>query len=171
MRTGGNMGFTLVELLVVISIIGLLAIALGFSYVGWMGSYKVESATKGLFSDMMDARARAMQTNSTYLIDFTATSYRIGNDTNGNGAIDNAEILPTFPKTVGYPLVGGVGVILTFNPRGLISSGNPPVLIDPATPVTISLTSTTAPDYDCIVMSETRLNIGQMTPGGVCNAK
>ena len=53
-------GVTLVELIVVISVIGILAIALGFSYVGWQGAYRVEKTTKELYTDLMDARSRAM---------------------------------------------------------------------------------------------------------------
>ncbi len=162
----------MVELLVVISVVVILAVALGFSYQGWLGRFRVESAVKQLHADLMDARGRAMQRNSTYLADFpTATTYRIANDLNGNGAIDTAptnEVLPTFPKTVAYPLAGGV--LLTFDPRGLISSGNPPVLIgDPLNPnpVTISLTSTNTPDYDCVVMSQSRINIGLMAGGSL----
>lgn len=170
----------MVELLVVISIMAVLAVALGFTYQGWQGSFKVENAVKQLHADLMTARTQAMSTKSTYLADFptatpTASTYRIANDTNGNGAIDTGaptEVLPTFPKTVPYQLVGGV--LLTFGPQGLISSGNPAGLIDPADPlhlpVTIRLTSTNTPDYDCIIMSQSGINIGLMA-AGVCNAK
>ena len=41
-------GVTLTELLIVVSIIAILAVALGFSYQGWMGNYKIESETKQL---------------------------------------------------------------------------------------------------------------------------
>ena len=35
-------GITLVELIIVIAIIGILVIALGFSFQDWMGKYRVE---------------------------------------------------------------------------------------------------------------------------------
>ena len=38
-----NKGVTLVELLIVFSIIAILVLALGFSYQGWMARYKVDS--------------------------------------------------------------------------------------------------------------------------------
>ncbi|MFI5294081.1 MAG: Tfp pilus assembly protein FimT/FimU [Thermodesulfovibrionales bacterium] len=183
-----NRGVTLVELLVVISIIAILAVALGFTYQGWQGSFKVENAVKQLHADLMTARTLAMSTKVAYIVDFpTATSYEIRtwNDTNSDGKIDAAEItgLPAFPvpKTLQYPVPAGiVGVLYIFDQQGLISSGNlgnPPVLIDPENPpviinppVKIFLTSTNTPDYDCITMSQSRINIGLMA-AGVCNAK
>jgi prepilin-type N-terminal cleavage/methylation domain-containing protein len=174
-------GVSLVELVVVIAVIGILAVALSFTYQGWMGRYKVESAVKDLYSDLMDARARAMDRNATYLVDFPAIAacpsgkscYRIANDTpptgNGDGAIQNAEVLPTFPKTVDYTINGGV--LITFDSKGLIYSGVPPVLLSATLPpVTISLTSTVNPDYDCINLYPTKIVMGQIT-GGVCNEK
>lgn len=205
---------TLVELVVISSVIVILVIALGFAYQGWMGRYKVESAMNTLYSDLMDARARAMDRDITFLGDFpTATTYRIGNDTNGNGVIDAGEVLPTFPKAVGYGYSpnaafasstdGGVtwtvtpsaitGVIITLNNRGGITV--PALSVDPSNPLDqttnrsfISITSqvnppdndyqTVNPDYNCIVLSATRVARGQMVlvPGSsphvwVCNEK
>ena len=186
-----NRGVTLVELLVVISVVVILAVALGFFYQGWIGRYKVESAVKQLYADLMYARTRAMQTNSDYFIDFTQTTYRMSiDDSNGAAKVAGGDgtfqpqadpavptaatdtTQPTFPKTVAYTINNGV--LLTFDKRGLIYSGNPPVLIDPLNPpVTINLTYANTgdnPDYDCIIISQSRINIGLMA-GGVCNAK
>ena len=173
-----NNGVTLTELLVVIAIVGILVVALGFSFQDWIGRYKVEAQTKQIYFDLMDARARAMQFNRIYLADFpTTTSYRVGEDTNESGAIDAGEPLPTFPKTSEYvlnvferddaTLITAPRIItnvrINFDKRGLITSTGAAVLFNPATPTTgiISLTSTVGPDYDCIVISSTRINIGR----------
>ena len=168
MRTEDDKGFTLIELLIVISIIGILVVALGFSYVGWMGSYKVESATKGIYSDMMDARARAMQMNRSYFLNFpTATSYRIVEDTNENNGMDvgaGDTVLPTFPKTVGYTLsITGPpappAATFTFDKRGIISPTG-----------TVRLISTSNPDYDCITIADIRIIMGHWN-GTACVEK
>lgn len=198
----------MIELLVVISVIAILTVALGFSYQGWQGRFKVESAVKQLHADLMDARGRAMQRNSNYFVDFpTATTYRMSIDDsngaakpiplNGSGgdgifqpqanpavATNNTDsTLPTFPKTVSYILNaysydGAVmttkaitTVVINFDNKGLISS--PVLLLDPNNPVimgVLSFTSTSSPDYDCIIVAPTRINMGQMV-GGICNAK
>ena len=49
-------GFTLIELIIVIAIIGILAVALGFQFTGWMARYQVESQIKAMHSDLMTAR-------------------------------------------------------------------------------------------------------------------
>ncbi len=74
-------GITLVELIVVISIIGILVVALGFSFQGWMGSYNVESQMRSMYIDLMNARTRAMQRNRVHFVNLSATQYTIYEDT------------------------------------------------------------------------------------------
>ena len=56
-----NRGLTLVEMVTVVAILGVLVIALAFSFQGWLAKYKVEDETKRFYADLSDARARAMQ--------------------------------------------------------------------------------------------------------------
>ena len=171
-------GVTLIELIVVTLIIGILAIALGFSYVGWQGRYSVEKATKDIYSDLMTARNRAMQRNHNYFADFpTATSYQIVEDSNDNsslniGAGDN--VVPPSPKTIEYPVqIGAVAgvppVTLTFNKGGIMS---PETTICIFTDADGDGTSDNDPDYDCIVISQTRINMGKLTSQAIgdCDA-
>ncbi len=208
-----NRGVTLIELIVVVGIIGILVVALAFSYQGWQGRYKVEGAIKALYTDLVNARAQAVTRSATFLADFQNASppcppspypcYRIANDTsgNGNGAIDAGEVLPTFPKTVPYTMYAYsyngaamtaktlANVLINFDSQGRISS--PVLLVSPENPVdavtnkvitgVISLTSGPTDDvgqiqadYDCLVLSPTKINIGKMqTQGGswICNVK
>ena len=153
-------GVTLVELVVVISIIGILAIALGFSYVGWHGKYKIEKVTRDLYSDLMSARAMAMTRNRFYFVDFpTTTSYRIIEDTNDNSAPNPGAgdtVLGGFPKTIDYEMTSGTSGIsgrFTFDKRGLVS---------PQRTICIDKANDRDPDYDCIVVSETRIISGKI---------
>lgn len=164
-------GVTLIELLVAISIVGVLAVALGFSYVGWQGSYKVEKATKDIYSDLMTIRSLALTRQLNYFADFpTTTSYRVLADANDNSVADDAP-LPTFPKTIEYVISSNAGGTLTFDKRGLISS---PALTSPDVEIAICLATTADPDYDCIKVSQTRFFTGKLTTqisgGGACNA-
>ena len=156
-------GITLIELIIVISIIGILAIALGFEFNGWMGSYRVESQTKEMYVDLMNARARAMARNRVHFVNFpNTTSYRIFEDTDpapdGDGTLQIASDDQTLPtKTIQYALTWGGGNI-AFDNRGLVSPNG-----------TIRVNSTMDPDYDCIVLSATRINMGKWN--GTCVIK
>jgi type II secretory pathway pseudopilin PulG len=164
-------GITFVELMIVMSVVGILVVALGFTYQQWQGAYRVESQVKTLYSDLMDARTRATGLNATFLADFpTNRTYRVARDNNpADGAIQAAEVLPAFrpdgSKRLDYDIAGGV--LITFDSKGLIYQGGPPVLIPAGTPVTISFTSTASPDYDCIHIYPTKIVMGQVT-GGNC---
>ena len=180
-----NSGVTLIEMLIVVAIAGILAIAFGFSYIGWQGTYKVESQIKELYTDILDARQRAMQRGRLHFVSLeTATSYVVSED-DSDGAIkvpdgdgifepntsnpdDNAEDsddrLPTFPKTTEYDILWNRAVItepydLTFNTRGIATTlGNISFFIDRDGDGKKDF----CPDYDCISISATRVKMGQL---------
>lgn len=177
-----NKGITLIELSVVVSIIGILVFALGFSYVGWQGSYRVESEAKQIHADLMTTRAMASTRNRFYFADFNFPvptagfgAYRIAEDTNDD-AVGDADaddvidaaghmFLPSFPKKIDHQLTwdsdDGTDDIIVFDRRGLVSP-----------PGTIRIISTADPDYDCIIVESTRINLGEWNTGtGVCDAK
>lgn len=179
-----NRGVTLTELIVVISVVGILASALGFSYIDWMGKYKVEKATKELYSDLMNVRCMAMTRNRDHFADFNFPAppagygtYRIAEDTNGDcegdadadGIIDASghTFLPSFPKTVEYPITFASRII-NFDKRGIVQPRGQ------ALGGTICFFTDSDPDYDCIVISPTRINMGKLTKqisnGGECKA-
>lgn len=152
-------GVTLVELLVIVSIIGILAVALGFSYQGWMGNYRIESQTKEIYADLMDARTRAMTQNRMHFVVMETQKYQMFEDTNGNneadpGAGDNPAQGYANPKTVQYDL-GWTGNVI-FNTRGL-SSSTATITV----PLTISKDAN--PDYDCVLVYESRIQMGKMS--------
>lgn len=171
-------GVTLAELLVVISIIGILAVALGFSYMGWIGNYRIETTTKQLYSDLMEARTRAMTSNMIHFVELNSNNYAIYEDTNNNTVFDpgtgteDDHPIPEYlkpgtsnfevkPKQLQYNL-GWTGNLI-FNTRGLSSS---------AATITVPLTipSEANPDYDCVLVRESRIQMGKMS-GGACGAK
>jgi len=158
-------GVTLTELVVVIAIIGILAIALGFSYQGWMGRYRVEKNTKELFTDVMQARQMAMTRNSFFFVDFPAVrSYRVIEDTNGNGTADpgagDTVMTPGGSKQTDYDITLSVGLTtVALDKRGLVSPNG-----------SIRIVTTLDPDYDCITLFQTRILMGKLN-GAACNAK
>ena len=158
-------GVTLTELLIVVAIIGILAVALGFSYQGWMGRYRVEKDTKELFTEIMQARQMAMTRNTFYFVDFpTSRSYRVIEDTNGNNASNpgagDTVITPGGSKQTDYDItLAPAGLTVTLDKRGLVSPNG-----------SIRMVTTLDPDYDCISLSQTRVLMGKLD-GTTCNEK
>lgn len=163
-------GVTLIELIIVSSILVILAAAAGFTYQGWIGRYKVEKVTKDLHTDLMNARSLALTQNRMYfatLVD--ANNYSITQDTNDSNTLNAGDtVLPTYPKRVEYAIswdgAAPANQTISFSKRGIINIGG-----------TISFTSPAGvdPDYDCIVISQTRINMGRWGDpvAGVCNEK
>jgi prepilin-type N-terminal cleavage/methylation domain-containing protein len=164
-----NRGVTLIELLVVVAVGTILAIALGFSYVGWQGKYRVESQIKDIYDDLMDARARAMQRNRAYFVTLAAAQYSLYEDTDpapeGDGLLDaaNDNLIRQEHVEPGKPLVWNGDAEVEFTSRGL-SNDNKTICID----------SEDHADYNCIEISPTRINLGELTTkipdGGVCDS-
>jgi Tfp pilus assembly protein FimT len=150
-------GVTLTELLVIMSIVGILAVALGFSFQGWMGNYRIESELKQMYSDIMDVRTRAMTQNRMHFIVINSGNYAVYEDTNDNntanpGAGDTLLKTTTLRYNVDST---GTGTI-TFNTKGLTTSST-------AISIPITLPSGAVPDFDCIVVYQSRVGMGKMS--------
>lgn len=168
-------GITLIELLVVISIIAILAVALGFSFEGWLGKYHVEGATRQLYADLEDARARAVQGTDDYLVKIDTAgasrmSYTIMQDTNENGTADDTP-LRSFPKTIQYGTAAydannaavALPLTLIFSKRGMMSPEE----------TVVNIVSDNDADYNCTKIDATRIGMGKMVcsnNGAICKS-
>jgi prepilin-type N-terminal cleavage/methylation domain-containing protein len=158
-------GFTLLEIMITIAILGILmAIAVG-NFGGLNEKYKVEAETKQLYADLMDARGRAMQRNRMFFVRFSGTGYATYEDTNtppdGNGVWDNTADTKVANVTVAHTITTDFpGAAFEFNRNGIasVTTGN------------IRFSSSAIPDYDCITIRPTRIKMGQYS-GGVCVEK
>ena len=156
-------GITLVELLVVVSIIGLLVVAMGFSYEGWLGNYRIESMTKTLYFDLSDARSAAMSHNRIHWAELDTTQYTITEDTNtppdGNGILDNMDT-QVLQKQYEYDYQltldgGGLPETITFDTKGIMSWA-------PAqSQLLFRFVNTRNPDLDCITVEQSKIWMGQ----------
>jgi len=185
-------GVTLIELLVVIAIGGILVIALGFEFVGWMARYRVESQIKTMQADLLNARQRSMEKNIQYVTQLQADkkSYIICEDSNGNNLCDAAETTTTISKTLSkdglrYPLdwlldLGAPPAppanTIIMDRRGVLPCTDPNAtctgfifLRNPETGAPYQLDDV---DYDCILLSAVKINVGKYdTTNNKCTAK
>jgi prepilin-type N-terminal cleavage/methylation domain-containing protein len=158
-------GFTLVEILIVIAILGLLAVIAVGRFAGLNEKYKVEAETKQLYADLMDARGRAMQRSRIFFVRLSGAGYATYEDTNtppdGNGIWDNAadtrvaNVTVTHTITTAFP-----GGAFEFNRNGIASVTGE-----------IRFSSTAQPDYNCVTIQPTRIKMGQYVGAGACVEK
>lgn len=184
-------GVTLIELIVVIAVIGILAIALGFQFTSWRGGYNIESQMKQIHADLMNARAMAMQRTRVCFVTLSTTQYSVYDDTNpapdGNRTLEAASDTRVLQKNLNaqYPITWSVMAppVIAFTQRGIASdvlanmsvsetSTDKTICANPTAPG--ALESPLNPDYDCIIIGATRINLGRLTAkiyeGGACDA-
>jgi prepilin-type N-terminal cleavage/methylation domain-containing protein len=189
-------GLTLVEVIVVVSIISVLVVALGFQFQGWMARYNVESQIKTMHIDLMTARQRAMQKNVQYLVQLPADnkSYLICEDANNDGICNaplettNSSISQALSKSgLRYQINSNLGgATIVMNTKGIVmlltggiisNIDNTALkniwLLNPGTMAAYGPTATNMAnevDYDCISLSTMRIGLGKYN-GATCNVK
>jgi len=167
----GRGGFTLLEIMIVIAILGILAVIGVTNFRGLNEKYKVEAETKQFYADVMDARGRAMQRNRMFFVRFSGTGpnytgYSTYEDTNtppdGNGNLENTIDTRVASVSVAHTFTSTTAGGFDFNRNGIasVATGN------------ILFSSTAKPDYDCITILPTRIKMGQFNAGtGMCDEK
>jgi len=165
-----NQGVTLVEMIIVVSVVVILVVAMGFQFSGWMGGYKVESQMKEMYVDLLNARARAMQRNRMHFFSLAATQYMVYEDTNpipdGDGTLQTSSDTRTQQKTLDSSISWSDPSVTVIN---FTRSG----LADLAGIKTLCSNSSSDADYNCIEVSASRINLGKLaakiSAGGSCD--
>ncbi len=159
-------GFTLVEILVTIAILSILLGIAGLSARDWVIRYQVESQTRQVYADLMNARVNAMQRNRVFFVSVGANQYAIYEDSypspDGNGNLDTGagQDRLVIQKAAQYTLVSSPTATFNFTANGLASSATAAV-------VDIHCQSTANPASDCIEVSLTRILMGKWN-GSTC---
>ncbi|MGO9021320.1 MAG: Tfp pilus assembly protein FimT/FimU [Syntrophobacteraceae bacterium] len=180
-------GFTLVELMVVVSITVLL-LAWGVpSYSTWKKKHDIENQMVQLYSDLQFGRMTAYGRKVVAGVYWgtgagipTTTLYQIRYDASNplNNSIEDTgtDVQIGAAVTLKYPITisaneNGVSVTqnsASFDGRGFLNyTGNP---ADPATQIIFSVSSSYGAAMDCVNVTSTKITLGKMISGS-CSPK
>lgn len=149
-------GFTLIEVLVVIGLMGIL-IALGtFGFSSYTKKSQMANQTKVLYGSLMEYRAKALFEKREWTFLFTANSYAIypSSDTSGT---------PVETITLKYPIsMGGITFPekITFDGQGLVNVSR-----------TACIASDNESPVDAVVIAKTRTELGKRQQGANCESE
>jgi type IV fimbrial biogenesis protein FimT len=154
MRTKRGNGFTMVELLIVVVIMGIIMMIAIPSYQIFMVKSRLNGAARMVMSDLMAARMKAVNLNQKVKISFGNYIYKIWNDADGNGTIadnegDNIEkdIHPDY-----YDVTLSISANPIFHPRGTAALGG-----------TVTLTNSQGSKYVIVALTG-RVRISDAPP-------
>ena len=150
-----NKGFTLIELMIVIALLGIMAGVMAPSFLEWRDRSKVQGDAGNLRAAFETAKLRAIKHNTNVVVTFPdTTSFQAFIDTNNNGAQDAGEET-LFNRTLapGVTITNNTfaGNDMAFNPRGMANGPN--------STGTITMTSPGGERYSVVVSSFGRVRM------------
>ncbi|MCG6552514.1 MAG: type II secretion system GspH family protein [Candidatus Magnetominusculus sp. LBB02] len=130
-------GFSLIEIMVVMAIIGIIAGLLVYNLTGQKSKTNSEASVKQMYADLSEMRANALSQKNAFGIylqaaataNYSFTSYGLRSDSNGDAsitdvggftAIRTTTLLPTAPLTVLNAITD-----ITFDDKGFLSTAAP----------------------------------------------
>jgi len=133
MRTKREEGFTLVELMIVVMIMGVLAAIAVPSYQIFNAQRRLNGAARVVMSDLMEARMKAVSLNQMVKVSIGSAEYQIWNDADGNGTVADNEG-DDIEKNISseyYDITLSASANPIFNPRGAATLGGTVTVTNP----------------------------------------
>ena len=160
----GTRGFSLIELIVVMALIGILVSVATLDFNSWQRKSTVESQVKELYADIQDARMKAAFTKSAYRVEITSpqvvTFRRYSSAADAVGTVVKTKNLPVAVTT--NVSDSSSSSRIDFNTSGIMS--------DPKQKV-ICVTTTVDASYDAIIISGALTGMGKQINRGTDCAK
>ena len=152
-------GFSLVELLVVMTIAGILLSVVTVNWNSMQTKSGIETEIKTIHADLMEVRQQALYTKQRRSVVISGQSFKVY-------ASDDTSVAPLVTKQLRYPVAWNSSGTLTFDTQGLANTaGSERTLCV----VPSSLAELNGAAVDSLVISDARINLGLRT-GGACNS-
>jgi type IV fimbrial biogenesis protein FimT len=154
-------GYSLVELLIVIAIIGVLLTICSIAFSNWVQKYRVESQFKSMYADLMAARSQALFNKNG-----TGKSVIIGTASFSEYSTLNTGVTAARIKTLKVPVIPP-NTQIDFDEHGVATMNGNSAQND----AYICLqTNTTSAIFNSLHISKTRIQMGTATGAGCGNA-
>lgn len=177
-------GFSLIELLVAMVVLGIVAAWGTVNYKQWRNKYDMETQVRETYTDLTNLRLMAKSKSTSHFMSFAANQVKANEDTDLNGALNGGDKVlclwnlptgqsadPACPDavsvsagTLNYPITWSGSTTLTFDTRGLAGQNETICINYAATPQVNAA-------YDCVDVSSTRIALGAMiNKQGACDS-
>lgn len=123
-RIKAQKGFTLIELVIVMTIIGTLGVLSYFGMQSILPGYRLNGAIRMVRGDLYNAKMLAAKRNRQYRVVFSANGYQLqrGTTSSGTFSLDQMELSRTFADYDGVAVNTGATTSPVFSPRGTVSN-------------------------------------------------
>ena len=164
-RGFGQGGFSLLELVVVVAVIGTLLAITAADFTAWQEDARIEKQAREIRSDIMQARLSAIHSKRQHVLTLNERGYLLKNYSSEHEPVTGGTEVAGFTKKFPYQLTNShgspfAGFAVQIDPRGLTSNVNTIVLNHAGRPA----------DYDCISISVARTRLGKVK-NGACVTK
>jgi len=152
-------GFTLIEILVVVTIMGTLLAISTIKFSRYLAKGEIERQTQELYADFMATRTAAVTQHTSKIVKMTPTEVTFYSSPLGNGSTVTRKL--SKPVTWAGKTSGETEKLIVFDERGtfdIVNDGNTTICVEPSDEST---------RIDSIVVFSTRIHLGKVYFQGV----